>query len=111
MVRNYFDLVPIINKENTWIINEDNIVVIKADYKGIVNKFAIKYLKKPKIREIELDGYGSFVWQKINGTRTIFDIINAISEELGEEKELAEKRAAMFFEMLRVHRLINFLNV
>lgn len=110
MVKNYFDLVPIINNENTWIINEENIVVISADNKGLVNRLAIKYLKKPEKREIELDGYGSFVWQKINGKSTVYDIINAITEELGEEKELAAKRAAMFFEMLRLHKLINFIN-
>lgn len=110
MVRNYFDLVPVINNENTWIINEENIVIIKADNKGLVNKLAIKYLKKPEKKEIELDGYGSFVWQKINGKSTVFDIINAITEELGEEQELATKRAAMFFEMLRLHKLINFVN-
>ncbi|MBQ3584679.1 MAG: PqqD family protein [Lachnospiraceae bacterium] len=109
MVKNYFDLIPIINMENTWEINEQNVVVIQVQKKGFLNRMAVRFFNRSDKVEIELDGYGSFVWQKINGQKSISEIVEEISKELGEEIELAAKRAAMFFEMLRMHRLIQFL--
>lgn len=108
MVKDYLLLVPVINDENTWKIDENNIVIITKEKNSIFNKILSNKNKKEK-KEIELDSYGSFVWQKINGKKTILDIVNEIIKEMGEEKETACKRATIFFEMLRVHRLINFI--
>lgn len=108
MVKEYLLLVPVINEENTWKTDENNIVIITKEKSSILSK--ILYCKKKKEkREIELDRYGSFVWKKIDGKKTISEIINEIIDEMGEEKETACKRATIFFEMLRVHRLINFI--
>lgn len=108
MAEDYFDLIPVINEENTWSVDINNNVIISAKKKGIVNKIAIKYFKKPEKREIELDGYGSIVWRKINGKKSIHEIVEEIIRELGEEREFARQRAAMFFEMLRFRELILF---
>ena len=109
MVKDYLELVPVINNENTWMIDENNIVVITKENNGMFRKIMSKYKNIKDKKEIELDSYGSFVWKKINGEKTICDIVNEIVAEMGEEKETACKRAAIFFEMLRVHRLINFI--
>jgi len=107
-VKNYIDLIPMINNENTWEFDEANKVIIKVRNKGIVNAFAIKYLNKEPEKEIELDRYGSFVWQQIDGVNTIQDIIDNIIETFEEERVLATKRTVMFFEMLRINKLIEF---
>lgn len=107
-VKNYIDLIPIINSENTWEFDWTNKVIIKARNKGIVNAFAIKYLNKEPEKEIELDRYGSFVWQQIDGVNTIQDIIDNIVETFEEERVLVTKRTVMFFEMLRINNLIEF---
>lgn len=103
---NYVDLVPIINEDNSWKFDECNKVLIVVKNKGFINSLAIKYLGKPENKEIELDRYGSFVWQRIDGIKNIQGIINDIIETFGEERILATKRAVMFFEMLRVNHLI-----
>ena len=107
-VKNYIDLIPIINSENTWEFDWTNKVIIKVRNKGIVNAFAIKYLNKEPEKEIELDRYGSFVWQQIDGVNTIQDIIDNIVETFEEERVLVTKRTVMFFEMLRTNNLIEF---
>lgn len=117
MVKDYLELIPIINDENTWIINEHNIVIITKEKEGAFKEWIKKNLLKNRKedekniqkREIELDNYGSLVWQKINGKKNIQDIVDEVVIEMGEEKDTACKRATIFFEMLRVHRLINFL--
>lgn len=108
MVKDYLLLVPVINDENVWRTDENNIVVITKQKVSIFRKILSSKSAEGK-KEIELDSYGSFVWQKINGKKTILEIIDEIINEMGEEKETACKRATIFFEMLRVHRLINFI--
>ena len=108
MVKDYLFLVPVINNENIWKTDENNIVVITKEKNSIFRKILLRKKTKEK-KEIELDSYGSFVWRKINGEKTISEIIDEIVNEMGGEKETASKRATIFFEMLRVHRLINFI--
>lgn len=100
------DLIPVINEEYSWQLRENDTVIVNVIRKGLYNSFAVKYLNRSETNEIELDSYGSYVWQKIDGKKKIKDIIVEIINDLGEERELAEKRAALFFEMLRMHRLI-----
>lgn len=105
---NYVDFIPLINEENTWDFDNSNKIIIKIKNKGIVNSLAVKFLNKPEVCEIELDRYGSFVWQQINGQNTIQDIIEEIIETFEEERILATKRTVMFFEMLRMNSLIKY---
>lgn len=114
-VKNYLELIPAIKCENTWVVNDKNIVIITKMGKESLNKKIENYIKYKKVqkkevneKEIELDNYGSIVWQKINGKKKIEDIINEVIQEMGEEKDTACKRAVVFFEMLRVHKLIDF---
>lgn len=106
MTRDYFDLIPVIKEEHSWKIDLNKNVVIHMNTQGILSRIAANVFRRPEEQEIELDGYGSLVWQKINGTRTIGEIVEELMEELGEEATLARRRAAMFMEMLRVHGLI-----
>lgn len=105
---NYVDLIPIINEDNSWTFDECNRVLIIVKNKGFFNSMAIRFLGKSENKEIELDRYGSFVWQRIDGTTSIQEIVNDIIDTFGEERILATKRAVMFFEMLRLNRLIRY---
>lgn len=103
---NYLDLIPVINEKYLWELTKENFVVIYMDNKGIFNKVAQKILDKPKTSEVELDGYGSYVWQKIDGLKSIYDIAQDIIKDYGDENDMAIKRIVMFFQMLRVHHLV-----
>jgi hypothetical protein len=104
--KNYVDLVPIIDEDNSWEFDKCNRVIIVVKNTGFLNSLAIKYFGKPENKEIELDRYGSFVWQRIDGIKTIQDIIDDVVETFEEERILTTKRTVMFFEMLRINRLI-----
>lgn len=106
--RNYVDLIPVKSDDIIWEFDWTNKVIIKIKNKGIINSLAIKYFNKEPEKEIELDRYGGFVWQQIDGINTVQSIIDNIIETFEEDRILATKRAVMFFEMLRVNKLIRF---
>ena len=108
MTRDYFDLVPVIKETHSWKMDLNKNVIIHVNKQGILHRIAANVFRRPKEQVVELDGYGSLVWQKINGKRTVGDIVEELMGELGEEATLARRRAALFMEMLRIHGLIRF---
>lgn len=111
MVKDYVKLIPQIKENNTWRFDFQNKVIITVYEKSRWHKIKEKIKGKEENIEFELDRYGSFVWQQINGENTIEDIINNIVETFEEDRGLATKRAIMFFEMLSMHKLIYMKNI
>ena len=103
MVENYFDLVPVINDETAYVTGENNNVII------INRNRRFAWFKRNG--DIALDSYGSKLFRKINGKRTVGDISDELEKELGEEKELARQRVLVFMQILRRMHLIKFGNV
>ena len=71
--KNYIDNIPKIN-DMKWDVSEDGIVEITVENTGFYNTIAQKIFKKPRYSFIKLDEYGSFVWQKIDGKKSIYEI-------------------------------------
>ena len=70
--KNYIDNIPKIN-DMKWDVSEDGIVEITVENTGFYNTIAQKIFKKPRYSFIKLDEYGSFVWQKIDGKKSIYE--------------------------------------
>lgn len=104
---NYEDLIPSLNDEYKWELTDEKNVVVYVIHKGLFHAFAGKFFKKPKVSEVELDEYGSYVWHKIDGIRSINDISKDIIKDFGEEANLAIQRLVMFMQMLRTHHMIS----
>ena len=60
--KNYLDNIPKHNKK--WQLNDKDMVEITVENKGFFNTLAQKIYKKPRYSFIELDTFGSFVWQQ-----------------------------------------------
>lgn len=103
---NYEDLIPVINNEYRWELTSEKNVVVYVINKGFFHTCARKFMKTPQISEVELDEYGSYVWKKIDGVRSISDISGDIIRDFGEEANLAVQRLVMFMQMLRSHHMI-----
>ncbi len=76
---NLLDRIPQVNKE--WKLLKNNIVEVKVENKGFFHTLAQKLYKKPRFSYIELDAYGSFVWQQIDGQKTIYEIGQLLAKE------------------------------
>ncbi|SER82181.1 PqqD family protein [Lachnobacterium bovis] len=107
---NYVDYTPSHNPKYKWDTkqadNNTTIVTIYIERNTLSDKFAQKYFKKPKVTKVDLDKFGSFVWLKINGEKTIFQIGQEIKTEYGESVEPLYERLATFIEILRKNQFI-----
>lgn len=104
---NYLDKIPKISQTISYK-EENDLVVIMIENKGVFNKIAQKLLKKPKISYVHLDEFGSFVFGQIDGKKTITDIGVLVSEKFGEKANPLYERLAKYFMILESYRFITF---
>ena len=76
--------------------------------KGLFNKIAQKFLKKPKFTKIHLDEHGSFVWQLIDGNKSIAEMGISVKDEFGDEAEPLYERLAKYFQILDSYSFVHW---
>ena len=103
---NYLDYVPEISPKHTWSV-EDGQVTVHMVHTGIYSKIAQKFFHRPRVSHIALEGQGSFVYQQIDGKRTIGEIALLVEKEFGEDRALYE-RLAKYMQILRNNGFIYY---
>jgi glutathionyl-hydroquinone reductase len=104
---NYLDRIPKINGKK-WEVLEDGIVEITVENTGFYNWIAQKLFHKPRYSFIKLDEYGSFVWQQIDGTRSIYEIGQELNQNYEKAADQLYERIAKYFGILEHNRYIVF---
>ena len=97
---NYLDYVPKHNSRYEWSKNEKGNVVLRVHNTGFFNRIAQLLFRKPKYSNIELDEFGSFVWEKIDGVRNVHEIGVLVRGHFGEKAEPLYERLAKYFQIL-----------
>lgn len=92
----------------SWELNKEGIVVVKVENKGLYNKIAQKFFKRPKVSYISLDEYGSFVWQQMDGYKTIYEIATQVKEKYGDAAEPLIERITKYFQILYSNHFIGY---
>lgn len=105
---NYLERRPLRPEHIPWSTNEDGIVTLDIENKGIMNRIAQKLLKKPKVTHIHLDEIGSFVWPMIDGVHTIADMGEPLEEHFGEKAKPTYERLAQFFKILESYGFVEW---
>ena len=104
--KNYLEFVPVRKIERST--EENGVITLEIENKGVFNRVAQKLLKKPKISYIHLDEMGSFVWPLIDGERNITDIGVFVKEHFGEKAEPLYERLAKYFKVLESYGFVEF---
>ena len=97
---NYLDYVFQIKENLPWSVNDQGQVICDMENTGFTNKIAQKFFHKPKISHITLEGMGSFIFQCIDGTKSIYDIGRLVHEEFGDEAEPLYERLSVYIKKL-----------
>lgn len=103
---NFLNLVPQIPEGLNWNKDENNLVTLEVENKGVFNKIAQKLFKKPKISYVHLDELGSFVWLLIDGKSNITEISVPVKEHFGDKAEPLYEKLAKYFQILNSYNFI-----
>lgn len=107
---NYLEKIPVRSEKITWSEDEQGIVTLKIENKGLMKRITQKLLKKPKYSYVHLDENGSFVWKQIDGEKTIIEIGSYVKEHFGDKAEPLYERLAKFFKALENCRFTEWKN-
>ena len=105
---NYLNLIPVRNNNIEWSADENGIVTLKVENKGVFNRITQKLLNKPKFSYIHLDENGSFVWPLIDGEKDITAIGKLVDEHFGEKSHPLYERLFKFFKILYSYKFIGW---
>lgn len=105
---NYLERIPVHPDWIKWSADENGMITIDIENKGIMNRIAQKLLKKPKVSHIHLDEIGSFVWPMIDGEKTISDMGNPLEEHFGDKAKPTFERLAQFFRVLESYGFVEW---
>ena len=87
---------------------KEGIVTLEIENKGIFNRIAQKFFKKPKISYIHLDEMGSFIWPLLDGEKDIIEIGKFVEEKFGEKANPLYERLAEYIRRLASYGFVNF---
>lgn len=107
---NFLDYIPRKNSLYNWSENKEGQVEICVPNRGIFCRIAQIFFQKPKETMLELDKFGSFVWEQIDGKRSIYEIGKAIRRKFGEEAEPFYERLARFIRILHESHFVVYSN-
>ena len=98
--KNYLEKQPVRKNGLNWTKDEQGIITLEIENKGVMNRIAQKLLKKPKITYIHLDETGSFVWPLLDGEMDILKLGELVEEHFGEKAHPLYERLAKYFQIL-----------
>ena len=107
---NYLDYIPKHNSLYEYTTNKQGRVEIQVKNKGMFNKIAQIFFKRPKYSNIELDDFGSFIWERIDGETSIYEMGAAVRERFGKEAEPLYERLSKFMKILHGNGFVVYVN-
>ena len=103
---NYLERKPLRKESIGWKTEENGLVTLEIENKGVFNRIAQNLFKKPKITYIHLDEMGSFIWQHIDGESDIIKIGESVKDHFGEKAEPLYERLAKYIQTLEAYKFI-----
>ena len=105
--RNYLDFVPIKNPDIEYQTGDNGKVTVFIEWKGFYHRIAQKFFHRPRVSDIQLDDYGSFVWLAIDDHKDVHQLSKELDARFPNmEKSLS--RLIKFLEILRDNHLIRW---
>ncbi len=105
----YNSYVPAVSsKIKSWNTNEQGLVVLCLENKGVMNAILQKLLHKPRLSYVHLDETGSFIWQRIDGQANVETIAASVHTQFGDRIEPLYERLLRFFEIVESYDFITW---
>ena len=105
---NYLDKIPQRAGHINWRDEENDLVTLIIENKGMFNKLAQILLKKPKTSYIHLDETGSFLWKETNGEKNLGELARELEEKFGEKAHPLYERIIKFYKILESYGFVSY---
>ena len=105
---NYLERKPLRKESIGWKTEENGLVTLEIENKGVANRIAQKRLKKPIISYVHLDEMGSFIWPLMDGEKNIIELGRMVEERFGEKANPLYERLAKYFQILESYNFIKW---
>ena len=105
---NYLDKIPSLSEKLSVQTDENGVVTLGIENKGVMNRIMQKLLKKPKMSYVHLDALGSFAVLCADGEKDIFTIGKEVKEHFGEKAEPLYERLSKFFGIMDSYQFIDW---
>lgn len=97
---NFLDLIPVKSEKFRHEIAPDGKVTVFVENKGFFNFIAQKIFKKPRVSQVHLEEFGSFIWQQIDGKKSVKEIADLLHAQFGKKAEPLYPRISLYFKTL-----------
>lgn len=104
--QNYLDFIPKHTRHLQWRRLDDGTVQLTLRRTGFFNRVSQKVFGAPEYSYIDLDRLGSYVWQRIDGEKTVHEIGQTVESEFGDSAAPVYERLAEFMKMLQNNKFI-----
>lgn len=98
---NFLDFVPVIRNGITFIAGKDGqpgwLEIVHGSW---ADRLAQKLFRRPTRTVVELERFGSFIWENMDGKRSIYELAGMVSQRFGAEAEPLYERIAGYYRML-----------
>lgn len=98
---NFLDYIPRRNSCYDYRINERGNVEIIVPNRGFFNRALQILMGKPKQTYVELEEMGSFIWQTMDGKKSVYDLACLERDRFGERSEPVYERLSAYLKTLR----------
>ena len=105
---NYLDYIPAVSRRNTWEADKAGMVTIHMIHRGFYAWLAQRLFRRPRVSHIRLDAMGSFIFQRIDGKRTVGEIAELVKAEFGKDAEPLYDRLVKYMQILRNNGFIRY---
>ncbi|MTI60115.1 MAG: PqqD family protein [Firmicutes bacterium] len=103
---NIFEMIPERKENIKWKKNEDGNIILIIKRNKWIDKLFQKIFNTPKQTTLEFDELGSFVWENIDGQKTIGKITGILRKQDFEKYSPVEERLITFMRVLKNNGLI-----
>ena len=97
---NLAEKIPAHSETVSFDADEEGIVTIHVENKGIMKRITQILLAKPRVSHIHLDEIGSYVWRHIDGKTSVAEIALQFEAHFGERVHPTYERLGQYFSIL-----------
>lgn len=98
---NLLDYIPSRDSELGWDQAENGVVTLHRENAGFYNRLAQRFFRRPPVSHIRLEPYGSFLWCKMDGKRSVGELALLLREQFGKEVEPLYPRIGQYLRIMK----------